>query len=87
MRCCVDEVRECDESSRKTDSWTIQCCNENLGMCIECVGDVEVIRDEGLEPVSSKFGGVGARGTFAGDSYVCSSMYRIRWEFAEEEVR
>jgi hypothetical protein len=41
---------------------------------VEGVGYVEVVGDEGFEPVSSELGGVCAGGTVAGDSYVGASI-------------
>lgn len=71
MRCCVDEVREGDERGGETDGWAVQGCDQDLGMCVESVCDVEIVADERLEEVSL---GVAVVRGFAGDGHVGAAV-------------
>lgn len=52
MRSSVDEVRVGDQSSSDANDGTVQCRHEDLAMGVECLGDVQVVRGEGLEPLT-----------------------------------
>ena len=67
MRRGVDEVRESSEGCAEADGWAVQSCNEDLGVRVEGLGGVEVVGDEGGEPLLV---GVGAGLGGAGDAYV-----------------
>jgi hypothetical protein len=48
---CVDEVGEGDEGGGEADCRAIEGCNEDFGVRVEGVGYVEVVCDEGFEPL------------------------------------
>ena len=50
MRSGVDEIRECDEGGGKADGGAVQSRDEDLGVCVEGLCDVEIVGDEALEP-------------------------------------
>ena len=74
MRCAVDEVAECNKSGRETDRGAIKGGDEDLGMCVECAGDVEIVGDEVLEPVMSHLVGTQIRGNRTPDADIGTSI-------------
>lgn len=54
MRRRVNEVGEGDEGGGETDDGAVERGDEDLGMRVEGVGDVEVAGDEVLEPVLAR---------------------------------
>ena len=67
MRSAVDEVGEGDEGGGEADGGAVESRDEDLRVRVEGVCDVEVVGDEGAEPV---FAEVGAFGEGAGDADV-----------------
>lgn len=57
MRGCIDEVAERYEGSRKTNGGAIESSDQNLGMCIEGIGDFKVIGYEALERLTANVSG------------------------------
>lgn len=57
MRSCVDEVTERYESGGKTNGRAIESGDQNLGMCVEGIGDFEIIRYEALECLAPNISG------------------------------
>lgn len=51
MRGGVDEVREGDEGGGEADGGAVQGRDEDFGVCVECVCDVEVVGYECAEEV------------------------------------
>lgn len=47
----VDEVGEADQSRRETDGRTVKSGDEDLGVGVEGLSDVQVVCHEGLEPL------------------------------------
>ena len=66
MRGGVDEVREADESCAEAYGGPVEGCHEDLGVRVEGLGGVDVIGDEGGEPLLVQV----AAGVFAGDGDV-----------------
>lgn len=48
----VDEVRMGDQGSSDADNGTVQCRHEDLAMRVERLSYVQVVRGEGLEPLT-----------------------------------
>ncbi|KAK1487555.1 hypothetical protein CCUS01_14983 [Colletotrichum cuscutae] len=67
----VDEVGEGDEGGGEAYDGPVEADDEDLGVGVEGLGDVEVEGDEGLEPV---FVGFWARGGGAGDAHVGAAV-------------
>lgn len=57
VRSCVYEVAEGDEGGGETDGGAVEGGDEDLGVGVEGVGDVEVVRYEGLEGFAVNVGG------------------------------
>jgi hypothetical protein len=57
VRGCVDEVAEGDEGGGETDGGTVEGGDEDFGVGVEGVCDVEVVRYEGLECFAADVGG------------------------------
>lgn len=56
----VDEVRMGDEGGGEADGGAVEGCDEDFGVRVEGLGDVEVVGEEGAEPVlAGVFGGGG----------------------------
>lgn len=53
----VDEVAERDESSRETDGRTVEGGYEYFGVCVESIGDLEIIGYETLECLATDVSG------------------------------
>ena len=53
MRRGVDEIGEGDQRGGETDGGPVERGDEDLGVCVEGVRDVEVVADEGSEPVAA----------------------------------
>lgn len=49
MGSCVDEVAERYEGGRETNGGAIERGDQDLGMCVEGIGDFEIIRYKVLE--------------------------------------
>lgn len=85
MRGGVDEVGEGDERGGEADGGAVERRDQDLGVCVEGVGDVQVVGDEGLEPVAAGgfVGGHGARdgdvgAAVDGGSVIVSATERFR---------
>jgi len=68
----VDEVAEGDESGGESNGGPVEGGDEDFGMRVEGVGYVEVVGDEGTEPVTAQ---ISTLGHFAGDGDVRTSGY------------
>lgn len=68
----VDEVCVGDERGGEAYGRAVEGCDEDLGVRVEGVRGVEVVGDEGFEPVLARGdgGGRGGGGDFAGDGDV-----------------
>jgi hypothetical protein len=62
----VDEVGEADEGGGEAYGGAIEGCDEDLGVRVEGLGRVDVVGDEGREPLLVQV----AAGVFAGDGDV-----------------
>jgi hypothetical protein len=71
----VDEVAERDQRGGKTNSGPVERGDEDLGMRVEGVGDVEVVCDEGFEPGLALVDGAGVFGAAEGD--ICAAGVRV----------
>lgn len=67
----VDEVGEGDQSRGETDGRAVEGCDEDFGVRIECICDVEIVGDEGAEPFAA---GIGAWRGRAGDCDVGAAV-------------
>jgi hypothetical protein len=66
VRGSVDEVGEADEGGGEAYGGAIEGCDEDLGVRVEGLGRVDVVGDEGREPLLVQV----AAGVFAGDGDV-----------------
>lgn len=57
MRSGVDEVAERYESGGKTDGGAIESGDQDLRMCVEGIGDFEIVRYEALERLAPNISG------------------------------
>ena len=69
----VDEVREADQSCAEADSGSVEGCDEDFGVRVEGLGCVDVVGDEGAEPLLVR---VDAFFGFAGDGDVGTAGIR-----------
>jgi hypothetical protein len=65
----VDEVGEADEGGGEAYGGAVEGCDEDLGVRVEGLGGVDVVGDEGGEPLLVEV----AAGVFAGDGDVGSA--------------
>lgn len=57
MWSCVDEVAEGYEGSGKADGGTIESGDQDLGMCVEGIGDFKIVRYKVLECFAANISG------------------------------
>lgn len=72
MRRGVDKVGEGDESGGEADGGPVERGDEDLGVRVEGVCDVEVVGDEGFEPHLALVGGGGV--DLRAKGYVCAAV-------------
>lgn len=70
MRGRVYEVAPGDQRCRKADGGTVQGGDQDLGEGVEDAGYVQVVGDEGFQPVSSD---VFVRGRLTREGYICAA--------------
>lgn len=54
MRGGIDKVGERDQGGGEADSGAIECGDEDFGVGVERVGDVDVVGDKSFEPVAAR---------------------------------
>lgn len=70
----VNEIRMRDERSGQAYSRAVQRGNEDLGMCVESMCDVQIINGEGFEPELALVYAIGV--DLRAEGYICAAACR-----------